>query len=297
MKYLINLLIFNLFIFFNLFSQDLIFLSNDTIKCKILEDSITYLRYKVFNSNDTSIYKISQSDYNYYVISKPQNQSSEDLTLYNDIIILKQGKEQIKCKIIDDKIAYLTYKMPNSQDTLNISQVDYDYFIDNKDSVFNQAVEFKKEFPILIAKKNDSLIKGAYKTFYEFINNKPSVIFDFKVRQRSNSSIAMYGGTTFKITLLDDSIKKRNLMNDFWGICDGKNIYINCKVFLNQRMYSFLTIEKDDAFFYANPLTFKLNEDALIFGAIGGAIYNSNYNGKVLYRLDYQNGKISPYIN
>jgi len=86
-------------------------------------------------------------------------------------------------------------------------------------------------------------------------------------------------------------------MNDFWGICDGKNIYINCKVFLNQRMYSFLTIEKDDAFFYANPLTFKLNEDALIFGAIGGAIYNSNYNGKVLYRLDYQNGKISPYIN
>ena len=303
-KHFVNILIIIILISSRLLSQDLIFIKNDTIKCQIISDSITFLKYKIFNSLDTTNYKISQSDYEYYIKNSNQNNQSkkpkEVPNNYNDYIILKEGNDKIKCKILEDKITHLLYKLANSIDTntYKITQADYDYFIISTDNKTNYELEFSKEIPIVTAKSKDLLVKGAYRTFYEFINNKPSLIFDFKVIQRSNSSVAMYGGTTFKIKNLDDSIKMKNIKNDFWGLCDGKNIYINCKVFLKQKSYSFLTIEKEQAYFYANS-NYEYNEDVIVagmmFGAIGGMVAASNNSSRALYRLDYNTGAISIY--
>lgn len=60
------------FIAFSAICQDIIILKNnsDSIKCRIIEDKITYLRYTLANTNDTTIYEIKQSDYDYF-IDKP----------------------------------------------------------------------------------------------------------------------------------------------------------------------------------------------------------------------------------
>ncbi|OFX18275.1 MAG: hypothetical protein A2033_17660 [Bacteroidetes bacterium GWA2_31_9] len=66
---LLYVLVLLIFIVLDSFSQDIIFKKNnsDSIKCRIIEDKITSLRYKLNNSNDTTIYEIKQNDYDYYV--------------------------------------------------------------------------------------------------------------------------------------------------------------------------------------------------------------------------------------
>lgn len=51
------------------FSQDVIYFKNnvDSIKCRIIEDKITYLKYKLINSNDTTTYVLTQNQYDYYI--------------------------------------------------------------------------------------------------------------------------------------------------------------------------------------------------------------------------------------
>jgi hypothetical protein len=59
----------------NLFSQDLIILknTNDTIKCKIIEDKIIILKYKLYNSKDTSIYQIGIDKVDNYIVLQNNN--------------------------------------------------------------------------------------------------------------------------------------------------------------------------------------------------------------------------------
>ncbi|PIY02524.1 MAG: hypothetical protein COZ21_13715, partial [Bacteroidetes bacterium CG_4_10_14_3_um_filter_31_20] len=89
---------------------------------------------------------------------------------------------------------------------------------------------------------------------------------------------------------------------EFWGVCDGTDCYINCYNFNKHTDYSFLTREKDRAFFYSLPIKSdkknikNKNQDAVIAGAflgglVGAAIMaNSGKNLKVLYLLDYKTG-------
>jgi len=62
-------------------AQDLIILKNftDTIKCKIIEDKVSYLTYIKTNSSDTTLHQISQTEIEYYIIKSKNNQ-----TLSND---------------------------------------------------------------------------------------------------------------------------------------------------------------------------------------------------------------------
>lgn len=65
-------------------SQDLIIMKNniDTIKCKILDDKITFLKYKKFNTEDTLIYSINQDEFEYYIIQKQlKNENSTEVNM------------------------------------------------------------------------------------------------------------------------------------------------------------------------------------------------------------------------
>lgn len=70
--------IFIIILFFQPFllkSQDLIILKNsvDTIKCKIQEDKIIFLKYTKYNSVDTTIYQINQNEFDYYILQPKEN--------------------------------------------------------------------------------------------------------------------------------------------------------------------------------------------------------------------------------
>jgi len=66
-------------------AQDLIILKNgvDTIKCKIIEDNVSFLTYKKYNSVDTSLYQISQDLYDYYTFKKSTSSSGTIITKKN----------------------------------------------------------------------------------------------------------------------------------------------------------------------------------------------------------------------
>lgn len=65
----------------NVKSQDLIYLKNDTIKCKIIKDKVKFLEYKL--ENDTNIYRIYQDQYDFYV-QHTENQKKQEYNILNN---------------------------------------------------------------------------------------------------------------------------------------------------------------------------------------------------------------------
>ncbi|MCX6258007.1 MAG: hypothetical protein NTW49_08975 [Bacteroidia bacterium] len=141
-------------------------------------------------------------------------------------------------------------------------------------------------------------IKGAFRSFEEFKNNKPSTIFDFKVKYRSGFSIFMVGGNDIKIISLNNNISSYNIKKEFWGICDGDTIYINNYLFSKNLWYSKLNkIGRVCLFTGAYPstpqLAQKLAMSAFMFGAIGAGIYGGTMATKrVGYVLDNKTGDV-----
>lgn len=81
-----------MFIVLESYSQDVIYLkNNDSIKCRIIEDKITYLRYKLNNSTDTAVYEIRQNDYDYYVDNKDELKTEIPPFKYDENVHKKEG--------------------------------------------------------------------------------------------------------------------------------------------------------------------------------------------------------------
>ncbi len=84
-KFIIITVLCNMLFAVNTKSQDLIFYNNnkDTIKCKIINDKVQYLEYKLLN--DTILHKIFQDQYDYYV---QQNEAvKNELTNNKEFIV------------------------------------------------------------------------------------------------------------------------------------------------------------------------------------------------------------------
>lgn len=82
----------------NVKSQDLIFLTNDTIKCKIIKDHVQFLEYTL--ENDTSIHRIYQNQYDSYfqhtAIKTTQNNNTQNNNIQynsNNIASPKKNKQ------------------------------------------------------------------------------------------------------------------------------------------------------------------------------------------------------------
>lgn len=215
-----------------------------------------------------------------------------------DFIILKNS-DTIKCKILDDKISFLEYKLNLNDTTVYTIKADiFDFYIknDNIDASANTSQIIKTEE--LKYKINcKTLKKGAYLNFDEFINNNPSIDFNFIVIKRSNFSIAMMGGNNYKVKVLDNSMDPSRVKRKFWGICDGKECYINCFPISKIKHYGQLLLEGIQAYFYAMPSNQERRNSTMaagvMFGAVGGAVAGASAAfDRNLYRLDFKTGEI-----
>lgn len=106
-------------IFSNVYAQDKIILNNnDTILCKIIEDKILSITYKLYNSDDTTTYSISHEKFSGYVEgSKSKSTFSDKVNEKANFVILEK-KAKITTttnqiiltrymKIQKDKISYM----------------------------------------------------------------------------------------------------------------------------------------------------------------------------------------------
>jgi len=122
-------------------------------------------------------------------------------------IIYKKTNDSIVCNIIDVKAAYISYKLFNSNDTVTYKILldEYEFFTKQKNADELNEVNYKINI--------QPLKKGAYLTFQEYLNNSPSIIFDFKVVTRSDNRIALWGGKKFKIISKDNNVKQKSINN------------------------------------------------------------------------------------
>ncbi|NCO54495.1 MAG: hypothetical protein GW876_03700, partial [Bacteroidetes bacterium] len=82
---------------------------------------------------------------------------------------------------------------------------EYEFFTKQKNADELNEVNYKINI--------QPLKKGAYLTFQEYLNNSPSIIFDFKVVTRSDNRIALWGGKKFKIISKDNNVKQKSINN------------------------------------------------------------------------------------
>lgn len=218
------------------------------------------------------------------------------LDIYSQDFIILKNNDTIKCKIIEDKVSFIFYKLINSPDTvtLKINQADYDYYIiksdilpDYKSSAFynTNIPEVKKIYK-----------KGVYLTFQQLVNDSPSFNSKFEIIKRTESDIKLMGGNDYKIVSLSDSLSNSTIRKA-WVICDGKDCYINSQQFSQYRFYCILTFENNYAYFSSLPFD-RNNINNLSFsgGAIGGAISGAAAAlERTLYKIYLKNGKIERY--
>ncbi|MFY0253035.1 hypothetical protein ACDQ55_03685 [Chitinophaga sp. 30R24] len=80
-----------------------------------------------------------------------------------------------------------------------------------------------KEVPIL---ETQQLKKGLYRTFEEFQTNNPSEQGDLIIKNRSLAAQTYLLAHPNELIFRDESGQEHKVKN-FWGYCDGKNIYIH----------------------------------------------------------------------
>lgn len=69
------------------------------------------------------------------------------------------------------------------------------------------------------------LKKGLYKTFEEFQSNNPSEEGDLVIKNRSSAAQIYLLANRNELVLRDGAGQEHKLKN-YWGFCDGRNIYI-----------------------------------------------------------------------
>ena len=73
-----------------------------------------------------------------------------------------------------------------------------------------------------------NLKKGVYKNFDEFKYNRPSQQIPLQVEQKEKDDSRYETLTSYYVRYDKDSFKLQH--GEFWGFCDGRNIYINRKL-------------------------------------------------------------------
>jgi hypothetical protein len=91
-----------------------------------------------------------------------------------------------------------------------------------------------QELPEII--KTNQFKQGIYKNFAEFLSNSPSVQTSIAVVRKKT----LFGGETdtYKLTMQDSARLKMN-GKKFWGVCDGKDIYIDEVNYIENRFNSY----------------------------------------------------------
>src|SRR5688572_22776434 len=75
--------------------------------------------------------------------------------------------------------------------------------------------------PILVK----PLKPGVYKTYQEFVNNKPSIREEFDVIPKSGDRKIEKGKGDYNLVMHDSAYKRKDLKK-FWGASDGISVFV-----------------------------------------------------------------------
>ena len=136
--------------------------------------------------------------------------------------------------------------------------------------------------------KSQNLVRGAYRTFDEFLSNKPSITDSFYVDSKPRTNKHWVG--TYSLT--PRYFKTKRKIKKIWGFCDGEKTYI-----LHQSDY--FQVDAEDGNFIFIGYDIIDNVGAGTAGAMGGAIGAGIYSAialskakstKIKYLININNG-------
>lgn len=105
------------------------------------------------------------------------------------------------------------------------------------------------------------LVKGIYKTYQEFLDNRPSIQVNFftTLIRAGKSDSSIIAGKSIKVDSVRSSTK-------IWGFCDGNNVFVYYSGTLFEKRYWKLQCKGPNPYFY------YLNKDVIggpsIFGLV-----------------------------
>jgi hypothetical protein len=129
---------------------------------------------------------------------------------------------------------------------------------------------------------DDVKVKGIYRHFGEFLNNSPTMPYEYENRKGD------------KILVLTDENGVKKYMNhptDVWGFCDGKQVFVS-----QQGDFFPIVFEGDKAKFKGYNVQNQQKRATMgfiLFGGIGVAIASSNKNAEWL-EINMNSGQFIP---
>ena len=140
----------------------------------------------------------------------------------------------------------------------------------------------------------DKFQKGIYKDFEEFLNDSPSISFDFELNATTKSKQFWLGGGGFDLVIKDTGTGiSKKIKKSFWGVSTGDSIFIAVKNFQeNGKGFEKILSLGRYCVVRATPAQAQVGP---LFGAIGVAITKIGMAidraEKDVYILNVNNGK------
>ncbi len=99
-------------------------------------------------------------------------------------------------------------------------------------------------FSGLVYGQTNNTVQNGFVNFNEFMQNKPSISFNFIVKQRTQGNVFMTGGiTNYRLENIQPKGEKEKLENEIWGVIFNDSFYINSYPYSKIKGYN-LIIEK-----------------------------------------------------
>jgi hypothetical protein len=125
-------------------------------------------------------------------------------------------------------------------------------------------------------------VRGIYRHFGEFLNNAPTMPFEFEDR----------GGDRILVIRDENGAKKyMKHPNDVWGFCDGKQVFVS-----QQGDFFPIFFEGDKAKFKGYNVQHQQNRAMMgfiLFGGIGATVASTNKNNEWL-EINMNSGQFIP---
>lgn len=132
--------------------------------------------------------------------------------------------------------------------------------------------------------KADNFVKGIYLTLEEFKQNSPSVITDFRSNEMNLPDNNIYNNMAIsRLRTIGQGRVLSPFTQSHWGICDGRNVYINFKgkyyqVSLDGKYSSFTASRRGNYNLSSGGVDYLLN---VVTGRITRISWVSGYKNKV----------------
>ena len=108
--------------------------------------------------------------------------------------------------------------------------------------------------------------KGGFDDFNEFKENKPSLTFDFIIKQRTNGNVFMTGGiTNYRLKKIKPESYVIKVKEEIWGVYVGDSIYINSYPYSKRKGYNKLLEIGYYSYFIGEPAGGELEQRKLGF--------------------------------